>query len=506
MIGNIVIKTFIATAAVLTGLLTPTDALCQAPSTSTSETTRIAQLEEQIRALQTELARLSRASSAPESTPASVPSSESLTNLSDELQALDQRLRVFQRNIEIDREQSDARTAAAPRITAGREGFALQSADGNFRLRLRGYVHSDGRFYLADSALPTPDTFILRRVRPTFDITMFKLFDVRVMPDFGGGTTVLQDAYVDARFKPSFKIRVGKFKAPFGLERLQSAIDMPFIERGAPTSLAPNRDLGVMVHGDTFKARLTYQAALMNGVVDGGSADLDDRKGKDLVGRVYAEPFKLNTSSVLKGLGFGAAASFGEELGSGTITGLPAFRTAGSQTFFRYRADSTVAGTAFSDGNRVRTSAQGYWYYQSFGVLAELSASRSDVRLGTNVQELTNKASVVSGSFFLTGEAASYTTVQPRREFGSGRGAFGAIELIARYTRLEVDDDAFPVFANPAAAASASDEWAAGFNWYLNRSVKFSLSFHETRFDGGAPAGGDRRIERDLLTRVQFAF
>ena len=68
---------------------------------------------------------------------------------------------------------------------------------------------------------------------------MFKLFDVRVMPDFGGGTTVLQDAYVDARFKPSFKIRVGKFKSPFGLERLQSAIDMTFIERGAPTSLAP---------------------------------------------------------------------------------------------------------------------------------------------------------------------------------------------------------------------------------------------------------------------------
>ena len=55
---------------------------------------------EQIRALQTELARLSRASSAPESAPASVPSSESLTHLSDELQALDQRLRVFQRNIE----------------------------------------------------------------------------------------------------------------------------------------------------------------------------------------------------------------------------------------------------------------------------------------------------------------------------------------------------------------------------------------------------------------------
>ena len=118
--------------------------------------------------------------------------------------------------------------------------------------------------------------------------------------------------------------------------------------------------------------RLTYQAALMNGVVDGGSADLDDRKGKDLVGRVYAEPFKLNTSSALKGLGFGVAASFGEELGSGTVTGLPAFRTAGSQTFFRYRVDSTVAGTAFSDGNRARAHRP-----RAIGTTSRLASWRS---------------------------------------------------------------------------------------------------------------------------------
>jgi phosphate-selective porin OprO/OprP len=486
--------------------LTPLSLQAQAPAPATSEAARIAQLEDQLRALQADLARLSGTLPATAVAPAVAKPADDFARLAEEIQALDQRLRVFQRTLEIDREQSEARAATTPRVTAGRDGFSLQSSDGNFRLRLRGYVHSDGRFYLADSGLPTPDTFILRRVRPTFDVTMFKLFDVRVMPDFGGGTTMLQDAYVDARFKAAFKIRAGKFKAPFGLERLQSAIDMPFIERGAPTLLAPNRDLGLMVYGDTFNTRLTYQAAVMNGVVDGGSADLDDRRGKDVVGRVFAEPFKLSAGSALKGLGFGAAASFGEDRGSGTITGLPAFRTAGSQTFFRYRTDTTVAGTAFSDGDRVRTSAQGYWYYRSFGVLAEFSASRSDIRLGTTVEALTNTASVVSGSFFLTGEAASYATVQPRRELGSGRGAFGALEVIGRFTRLDVDDDAFPIFANPAVSATSADEWAAGFNWYLNRAVKYALSFHETRFNGGAPSGGDRRIERDLLTRIQFAF
>ena len=40
-------------------------------------------------------------------------------------------------------------------------------------------------------------------------------------------------------------LTAGKFKVPVGLERLESATDIRFIERGFPTSLVPNRDLGV---------------------------------------------------------------------------------------------------------------------------------------------------------------------------------------------------------------------------------------------------------------------
>jgi phosphate-selective porin OprO/OprP len=459
-------------------------------------------LEQQIQTLRAEIARLTAATEPP----ARTHDVDDLARLGAELQELDQRVRIALRNLEIEREQAAALSAAQPRVTAGRDGFSLQSADGNFRMRFRGYVHADGRFYPDGSTLITPSTFVLRRVRPVFDATVFRTFDFRIMPDFGGGTTVLQDAYIDARFKPVLKIRAGKFKSPFGLERLVSAVDLTFIERGAPTLLAPNRDLGVMVHGEAFGARVAYQAALMNGVVDGGSADIDDRKGKDVILRVFAEPFKRNAQSPLKGLGIGVATSFGDEIGSGTVTGLPTFRTAGNHTFFRYRTDTTPAGTAFANGDRLRASAQGYWYYRSFGVLAELTASRQDVSLGTALQSLTNTASVVSGSFFLTGEAAAYGTVMPRRELGATRGAWGALEVTGRFTRLAVDDDAFPIFANPALSAGTANEWAAGINWYLNRFIKYSLSFHETRFDGGAPNGGDRRTEHDLLVRVQFAF
>ncbi len=459
-------------------------------------------LAQRIRALQAELERLSSGTPAP--APRTSAAADGLAKLAEDLQALDQRVRILQRSLELEREQAAERAAAQPVMSAGREGFLLKSADGAFQLKLRGYVQSDGRFYASGGHASTPATFLLRRVRPVVEATMFRVFDVKVMPDFGEGRVVLQESYIDARLRPFFNVRAGKIKSPFGLERLASALDLLFIERAAPTLLAPNRDLGLMFHGAVAEGRVTYQAAVVNGVVDGGSADLDDREGKDVIGRVFYEPFR-KTHGALKGLGVGFAGSAGREIGTRATPGLPTFRTAGAQTFFRYRADATADGTAVADGDRVRTSLQGYWYYDRFGVLAEQTVSRQQVRAGAVSRSIDNAAWVVAGSVVLTGEAASYRGVQARRDFDPASGRWGAIELTGRVTRLAVDRDAFPVLADPAAAARTATEWAAGANWYLNRSVKCSLSFHETRFAGGAVVG-DRPTERDVLTRMQFAF
>jgi phosphate-selective porin OprO/OprP len=424
--------------------------------------------------------------------------------LLQELETLDQKVRILQRKLEIEKEQEIERATTQPRVTAGRDGFILRSGDGSHSLRFRGYVHSDGRFF-ADGA-DVPDTFILRRVRPVLEATMFGAFDFKVMPDFGEGRTVLQDAFVDARFKPLLKIRGGKFKAPFGLERLASATELLFLERGAPTLLAPNRDLGFMVFGDTTGGRLSYQAAVMNGVTDGGSADLDDRAGKDVILRVFAHPFKGSARKAFSGLGAGFAASVGSDTGTRTIPGLPTFRTSGGLTFFRYRGDGTASATAIAAGDRFRTSVQGYWYLGRLGFLTEHIISRQDVALAAATEQIDNTAWVAAGSFVLTGEETSYRAVQPRREFSLAKNTWGAVELTGRVTRLSVDDAAFPVFADAAVSARSATEWAAGVNWYLNRAVKYVVGYHETRFDGGAAAGGTRPTERDILVRMQFVF
>jgi phosphate-selective porin OprO/OprP len=394
------------------------------------------------------------------------------------------------------------------------DGFSLRSADGNYQLRLRGYTQLDGRFFLDDEERPGVDTFVLRRVRPIFDGTVGKLFEFRIMPDFGGGTTVLQDAYIDVRFTPAVRLRTGKFKAPVGLERLQSGTDIMFVERAFPTSLVPNRDLGVQLFGDFggtaggAGAVATYAVGVFNGVPDGGSGDLDNNDGKDVAARVFFTPFARGAGA-FKNLGFGIAGSVGDQEGTLTATGLPTFRTPGQQTFFSYRTDGTAPNTVIADGDRTRISPQGYFYRGPFGLLAEYVTSAQEVRRGDVAEELEHEAWQVSGSWVLGGGGEpSFRAVNPKKPFDPANpagNAWGAFEIVARYHAIDFDDDSFPLFASPTSAATAADAWAVGLNWYFTRNYRIYLDYERTSFDGGSTAG-DREDESIVFTRFQISF
>jgi phosphate-selective porin OprO/OprP len=75
-----------------------------------------------------------------------------------------------------------------------------------------------------------------------------------------------------------------------------------------------------------------------------------------------------------------------------------------------------------------------------------------------------------------------------------------------QWSHLDIDDDAFPTFANPATAASRATAWAAGVNWFFNRNVKWQFDYEDTAFEGGETGGRDRKDEQALMTRIQLAF
>ena len=214
----------------------------------------------------------------------------------------DQKIKTLERKLEIGDEAAAAAKESTPVVAAGPKGFSLKSADGKNQIRLRGTLHLDYRNISGTDPGGTFDTFVATRVRPTIEGTFANIYDFKFMPDFGQGRTVIQDAYVNARFKPGAQVQLGKFKAPIGLERLQSANDMRWVQRGFPTSLVTNRDIGLQLGGEFGGGRFSYQAAYLNGSNDGGSSetftDLDINDDKEYALRLFTQPFAESDSFI----------------------------------------------------------------------------------------------------------------------------------------------------------------------------------------------------------------
>ena len=417
---------------------------------------------------------------------------------------LDQRLRVIERKLDLQAEEAEARVASTPVVSlSAAKGLSVKSPPpGDVELKFRGLAQADGRFYIDDDAIPQNDTFLWRRAQLTIEGSWGPLLAFRLTPELAGDSVTLLDAWADLRFSPAATLRIGKTKAPVGLERLQASNATEAIELGFPSELAPGRDIGVQLQGEVAKGTVSYVVGAYNGTVDGrDAATTNPDNNFEFAGRVFVEPWK-NAANALSGLGFGIAGSQGDKEGTGNNF-LPRYRTPGQVQFFNYRS------AVIADGEQTRWSPQAYYYRNAFGLLGEYISSKQEVRLPTTGarEAIDNRAWQLLAGFVLTGEDAGYRGVaRPNHPFTVGSAGWGAWELVARYGELEIDEDAFPVFADPNAVAQRAKSWALGVNWYLTGNFKLVANYTQTDFDGGAAAGADREDEKAFFTRAQFSF
>ncbi len=235
---------------------------------------------------------------------------------------------------------------------------------------------------------------------------------------------------VDLHYFPYASLTVGKQKGPLSLERLESATSLLFAERSYPTQLAPNRDIGVLLHGEFaapgrtrqskdgrpsgFKDFFQYQVGVFNGTADNqnpSTVTTATYDNKDFEGRIFAHPFQLTNIVPLEGLGIGLAGSYGNPQ-NGTLANLS---SPGQNTILTYVAGATA------NGDHSRLLPQGYWYYGPFGVLTEYAISSQTLTSASSTtvkaQNITqhNSAWQVAASYVLTGEDNSFQGVKPRQ-------------------------------------------------------------------------------------------
>jgi phosphate-selective porin OprO and OprP len=416
------------------------------------------------------------------------------SDVAAQIETLDQAIRIADRKRELDQEALTEREAAAPVAAAGPGGFSLQSSNGDYRLILGLVAQADGRFTV-DKPNPIINTFTLRKIRPTFTGRLARYFDYKVMPDFGGGTTIIQDAYFDIRFSPKFRIRTGKDKTPIGYEVLIGDTFLLFPERSLASNLLPNRDIGLQAQGDLLGNKLFYDAGVFNGIPDGTSlsSEIDTNDSKDFAGRFVLQPFRSasNPTGRLNGLGLQIGGSSGRQSGT-----LPTFKTSVGQTFFSYAAGSVASG------DRRRVSPALFYYYKAFGGFAEYMRSTQSVSRPGIATDVRNQGWDVAGSFLLTGEAAGERGVQPKFNFDPLAGRWGALQLVGRYTFLNVDRNVFSLGLASPSASRLTKSFTVGANWYPNSFIKIYGTYERTLFEGLT----SRPSENVILVRSQLAF
>src|SRR6184192_2426772 len=181
-----------------------------------------------------------------------------------------------------------------------------------FKLVLGGFVQMnledgdvsafEGRF--GQTALK--DRFRLRRARINLTGDFAENFDFKVEGDFensdglSSSRTAFEatDIFVNWHQFPEAQIKLGQWKAPFGLEQTTPDTTLYMIERSLPTgAITPERQIGVQLWGKPFasvwpdrKDLLTYYAGIFNG--NGRNTTVNDNNNFMYVGRLESTLFK----------------------------------------------------------------------------------------------------------------------------------------------------------------------------------------------------------------------
>jgi len=160
----------------------------------------------------------------------------------------------------------------------------------------------EGRF--GQTALK--DRFRLRRARINLTGEFAEQFDFKIEGDFeqsdglNSSRTAFEgtDIFVNWHQFPWAQVKVGQWKAPFGLEQTTPDTSLYIIERSLPTgAITPERQIGVQLWGKPFasvwpeqKDLLTYYAGIFNG--NGRNISNNDNNNFMYVGRLESTLFK----------------------------------------------------------------------------------------------------------------------------------------------------------------------------------------------------------------------
>ena len=170
----------------------------------------------------------------------------------------------------IDKDVSKSITFIQKRAADGAvkpSGFGWVSGDGNNEINLTGRLHYDARVFDDAWGLTQDrdsgsmaDRFTIRRARIGVNGVFNKDFNYELVTNLTGATTntgatnstaVIDTSWINYTIKPEMQVRVGRMKQPMSNETLQSSNNIDFMERSYLDQIAPGKQNGLMLHGES---------------------------------------------------------------------------------------------------------------------------------------------------------------------------------------------------------------------------------------------------------------
>jgi phosphate-selective porin OprO/OprP len=295
----------------------------------------------------------------------------------------------------------------------------------------------------------------------------------------GGSGVVLDKAYLSySGFEP-FKIWAGILSVRYSLDRATSNNNITFMERAAPVEVAAG--IGAATRsgfGITANERQWWAGAFLTGPASGRTSH--DARQTAATGRVVFLPVLTDSASLLIG---------------GDVQYLFDAPTGASELNLRDRIEMRI------DGNRILGT--GPLPIDSARVLsAELAGTLGSFhfqgeyfdfnveRPPGNGPSLNFSGYYIQGGYILTGEtrrysasSGSYGSVAPSRPFDWRMGDWGAWEIAARYSMIDLNDrDIF---------GGRQENLTLGLNWYVNSNMRFIFNYINGKVDKRTDSGGD---------------
>ncbi len=369
----------------------------------------------------------------------------------------------------------------------------FETADGNYSFKVGGFGQIDA-FISKDDIRDHPDGTNVRRARLNASGVFAKDFKYKIENDFAGNASALTDVYLEYTGLDPVSIMVGQFKEPFGLDTLTSDLFTTFNERGLTNAFSPDRKIGGMVsiYGNTSYIGNWTAAAGFFGSGTSSTASTDD-ESHDVTARLTWAPIAEKTEA----LHFGIAGSHRVPDASAdnyTISSRPENQLSSVAADFSV---NTGAMAGVDSVNLLGLEAAGV--YGPFALQGEWNIA--DVNRTANDQQFTGY--YAEASYFITGESKNYLPksgkfdrVTPKWAFNPKEGNWGAWQIAARYSNLDLNDSVIK--------GGKVDDVTLGLRWIPQPYASVTLNYIKTKTDRFAVTANDS--PDTWILRTQFDF